>query len=292
MFGGKSRGFTVVELLMVIVIIGILISLLLPAVQAAREAARRGQCTNNLKQLATGCLNHESAIKTFPTNGWAFAFLGHPDRGPGLRQPGGWVYNILPYIEQDSLFRGQAALTGTSLQAAAATLMQTPVPLLHCPSRRPAVLYPNLAVKIDDPISNTQTLFVVPWLGGNGQTVILYDADATTRVLANNIATVCRNDYAGNGFDYVDITGVATKCAPLAAALGLAMTNGPKGADPISHRSGPIRGHYQAIAATTGGKGGIFFPLSMVTAQDVVDGLSNTYLIGEKYMNPNVHDRN
>ncbi len=285
--GESLMGFTVVELLMVIVIIAILISLLLPAVQMAREAARRGQCTNNLKQLATGCLNHESAIKTFPTNGWAFAFLGHPDRGVGISQPGGWIYNILPYIEQDSLYRGQAGLTGSSLQTAAATLMQTPVPPLYCPSRRPPALYPNLAVKIDDPIGNTQTLFVVPWLGGNGQTVVLNDAGATTRVLANNIAIVCRNDYAGNGFDYVDITGVATKCVPLATALGLAMTLGPKGADSIL--TDPVQAGIitQAIAATPGGKGGIFFPLSMVTAQDIGDGLSNTYLIGEKYMNPN-----
>ena len=250
--GESLRGFTVVELLMVIVIIGILISLLLPAVQMAREAARRGQCTNNLKQLATGCLNHESAIKTFPTNGWAFAFLGHPDRGVGISQPGGWIYNILPYIEQDSLYRGQAGLTGGSLQTAAATLMQTPVPPLYCPSRRPPALYPNLAVKIDDPIGDTQTLFVVPWLGGNGQTVVLNDAGATTRVLANNIAIVCRNDYAGNGFDYVDITGVATKCVPLATALGLAMTLGPKGAGFRTHRSGPSGDHHAGYCGYAG----------------------------------------
>ena len=101
----SKRGFTLVELLVVIAIIGILIALLLPAVNAAREAARRMGCANNLKQMGIGFLNHESTFKFLPTGGWGPNWVGDPDAGAGKLQPGGWIYNILPFIDRINTYK-------------------------------------------------------------------------------------------------------------------------------------------------------------------------------------------
>jgi len=138
---GRSA-FTLVELLVVIAIIGILIALLLPAVQAAREAARRTQCTNHLKQIALGAMVHEHAQKHFPSSGWGWQWVGDPDRGFGPSQPAGWVYNILPFVEQQALHdlgKGQAANAKRQL---AGQVCSTPISFFNCPTRRRPIAYP------------------------------------------------------------------------------------------------------------------------------------------------------
>jgi prepilin-type N-terminal cleavage/methylation domain-containing protein/prepilin-type processing-associated H-X9-DG protein len=128
------NGFTLVELLVVIAIIGILVGLLLPAVQAAREAARRMQCQNNLKQFGLAMHNHESAYKAFPES--------RPFDLAGNRMS--WCVVVLDFIEQGNLAniydKNVRWNTGTNVVAG-----QTPIPIFICPSastgavRRPAV---------------------------------------------------------------------------------------------------------------------------------------------------------
>jgi prepilin-type N-terminal cleavage/methylation domain-containing protein len=98
----KRRGFTLVELLVVIAIIGILIALLLPAVQAAREAARRSQCTNNLKQVGLALQNYHDTYKSFPPEAiYGNGVLSGSKQGPYNYT---WLFMILPFIEQQPLY--------------------------------------------------------------------------------------------------------------------------------------------------------------------------------------------
>ncbi len=142
-FPRHPRGFTLVELLVVIAIIGILIGLLLPAVQSAREAARQLQCQNNLKQIGLAVLSHENANGHLPTGGWGFRWTGQPDRGFDWHQPGGWAYNILPYMDQQTLHDLPAGETNPQqFDEKLAQMISTPLVVFHCPTRRPAKTYP------------------------------------------------------------------------------------------------------------------------------------------------------
>jgi len=235
---GLPAGMTLVELLVVIAIIATLVGLLLPAVQAARESARRTQCGNHIRQLAIAWQTHHSSQGHFPGGGWGWEWVGDPDRGFGRGQPGAWIFNILPHIEQEPLWSMAAGIDDAAAKRRTLSEMcQVPLPILHCPSRRPAKL----------------TLAKGHWAPPN----------------ANRIREVAKTDYAANcgstaRVDWVHPTNVAN-----GESDQWWTTNG----DPLFARLDGVSGSG-----------------SYVTAAHVTDGLSNTYLVGEKNLNPDCYD--
>jgi prepilin-type N-terminal cleavage/methylation domain-containing protein len=125
------QGFTLIELLVVIAIIAVLIALLLPAVQSAREAARRIQCTNNLKQLGLALHNYESTNSAFPPT----TILIPPYAGKNWVFQSSWSVpaRVAPFLEQ-SAFYNSINFTGTYSDASNTTVSNTPLSFLHCPS--------------------------------------------------------------------------------------------------------------------------------------------------------------
>ena len=234
----RIRGFTLVELLVVIAIIGMLVGLLLPAVQQAREAARQMQCSNNLKQMGIASLNHESTTRSLPSGGWDGYWVGDADQGFGAAQPGGWAYSLLPFMEQNALW--QLGMNGTvetdqTQKDGAKTRAETVVGVFNCPSRRAAKTYPYVL----------------------------------SAVLINTAACTMTGkiDYAGNGGD-------TTNGNWNSAGYGTSPNTIAKG-----------KSQLKSITCS-----GVTFFKSIVSFGEIRDGSSNTYLIGEKYLNPTAYE--
>ncbi len=230
-------GFTLVELLVVIFIIGLLMSLLLPAVQGARESARRTQCENHLKQIALAAHGHHDTAKHLPSGGWGYGWVGEPGAGFGREQPGGFFYNILPFIEQQALWELGSGPTPAD-RVRARQMLPRVVPIYTCPTRRAAT---TNAIRLNYP--NTQPIgpygnFDVPVPGGWFRSC--YAANGGSMIVGwgfgpDNHAEAA----AGNGF-------LPDNC--------VALFNG------VGHQRSQVR------------------------FADITDGLSQTYLVGEKYL--------
>jgi prepilin-type N-terminal cleavage/methylation domain-containing protein/prepilin-type processing-associated H-X9-DG protein len=128
--------FTLTELLVVIVIMATLTALLIPAVQRIRESANLLQCQNNLKQIGLALHSHHDTYRRFPSGGWGWNWIGMPERSTGPDQPGGWLYSILPFMDQEALRKLGAGQISPEIEETILTLLATPVPIFNCPTRR------------------------------------------------------------------------------------------------------------------------------------------------------------
>src|SRR5215510_4386620 len=132
------RAFTLVELLVVIAIIGVLVALLLPAVQAAREASRRSKCQNNLKQIGLALLNYEGTFLVYPpssTSGFGKGVWNYPGTGPTDKNIHlhSFASLLLPYLEQTSV-QANINYNVSALDPANRTVASTILPFYRCPS--------------------------------------------------------------------------------------------------------------------------------------------------------------
>jgi len=247
----RGRAFTLVELLVVIAIIGILVALLLPAIQAAREAARRSSCTNRLKQIALAWHLHNDAHAFLPSGGWGYNYMADPDRGSGEKQPGSWAYSCLPFLEEQAVHDIGKGITDLNLEKVPlATLAATPVATFYCPSRRPATAMPCL-------YSGAQAFN------------------------ANHSDVQARMDYAANlgplfngGVDSTQWLGGPPSFVRADQGIGFFRDN-----TYVDPADGQTKNWMVKIR-------GVVFQAFEYKFKQIIDGTSKTYMVGEKYLMP------
>jgi prepilin-type N-terminal cleavage/methylation domain-containing protein/prepilin-type processing-associated H-X9-DG protein len=259
----RSRGFTLIELLVVIAIIAVLIALLLPAVQSAREAARRIQCVNNLKQIGLALHNYHSSNSIFPPGGILYVSDPWNGFGNGL----GWRSLTLPYMEGNNVFNSinvslQVGGVGTPDPGQSFTIWMTVNPAWLCPT---------------DP-NNTG---FVPYGGATGTYPL--NSPPINPSTQQQVQVVPVSNYCGSfGDNYVVgpltppgdpwETPVGTNPAPGVARIGWMGFEGTKYSTltfPNGPADGRLRGYFDYLSGQTS------------SINDTTDGTSNSILVGE-----------
>ena len=247
----RNPAFTLVELLVVITIIGIIMALALPTLNAARESARILQCKNNLRQLGMAAQVHNSEQTVLPSGGWGWHYAGAPSRGFRELQPGGWTYNVLPFMDNLALHNSPGKARFTS-----------PVPQFHCPSKRKPILYPLR--------QDVSGWLLMRLCDENMQSPYTY-----------KLQTIARADYAGNG---------GTRADPVMAGTATAFSGSldkyikaPNSEAVVGLRAfwkTQVHGLNNCNGAVCLGTG------QSIQAISEQDGSTNTVMYGERHINP------
>lgn len=297
---------------MVLGVVSMLAGILLPALQAARESARLTSCRNHVAQLSKGLLAHESALQYFPSGGWGPQWLGVAERANDSSQPGGWVFGVLPSIEEKDLRNAVVGVTAASAESACAKLVATAIPIFACPTRRTAKpLYvpstvprfsgsgnlsvgPALATRSDYAINSSATGACVPVATYKG----VFQSLTSSTYNSKKVSLCHKGKTQSIALPAVSSVGHAD------ATLG-----------PCEACSGPLdASNLKSFATLSAGdtwrklstvqkvvddpadmgipdmQDGMSYRMSRVREVTVADGMSNTYLLGEKYVDAGTYD--